>query len=138
VGAGIARKLNKDSMVSNFAKFGYAIIPLDIAGHIAHNLFHLLAEGKAVVYTAMEAAGQQVEAGSTALVSPPVIQLLQYGLIALGVLASLYVIFRIAKNHYGEHGRVRTWATVVPYATLIAVFGVINIMLFVLPMAMRM
>jgi polyferredoxin len=136
--AGIARRLNKDSMVSNFAKFGYAIIPLDIAGHIAHNLFHLLAEGKAVVYTAMEAAGQQVEAGSTSLVSMPVIQLLQYGLIALGALASLYVIFRIAKNHYGQAGRAMTWATAAPYAALIAVFGVINIVLFVLPMAMRM
>lgn len=30
------------------------------------------------------------------------------------------------------------WATVVPYAALIAVFGVINIALFVLTMAMRM
>jgi polyferredoxin len=147
--AAAARKFNKDTFVGNFAKFGYAIIPLDIAGHIAHNLFHLLAEGKAVVYTALETAGQQVEAGSTALVSTPVIQMLQYGLIFLGVLASLYTVFRISKNNY-QLGTVNSangtvvgskhvaWATVVPYAALIAVFGVINIVLFVLPMAMRM
>lgn len=131
----VARRLNGDSLTSNFAKFGYAIIPLDVAGHIAHNLFHLLAEGKAVVFTAMEFAGNQAQETSPALVSTSTIQILQYGLIGLGVLASLYTVFRIAKNHYGKG---RTWPTFVPYAALIAIFGAINVWLFILPMAMRM
>lgn len=29
----------------NFIRFGYAIIPLDSAGHLAHNLFHIITEG---------------------------------------------------------------------------------------------
>jgi hypothetical protein len=41
----------KEGTVKNFARFGYALIPLDLAGHLAHNLFHLLAEGKAVFFT---------------------------------------------------------------------------------------
>lgn len=131
----VARRLNGDSLTSNFAKFGYAIIPLDVAGHIAHNLFHLLAEGKAVVFTAMEFAGNQTHETSTALVSTSTIQILQYLLIGLGVLASLYTVLRIAKNHYGKG---RTWTTFVPYAALIAIFGAINVWLFILPMAMRM
>ncbi len=41
----------------NFARFGYAVIALDLAGHIAHNLFHLLSEGRSVLYTAINAFG---------------------------------------------------------------------------------
>ena len=44
----IAGKFNKINLVENFTRFGYAIIALDVAGHIAHNLFHLLAEGKSM------------------------------------------------------------------------------------------
>jgi hypothetical protein len=47
----IAKQANQASVVQNFAKFGYAIIALDVAGHIAHNLFHLLAEGGSVLIT---------------------------------------------------------------------------------------
>ena len=47
----VANKFNKDSILQNFTRFGYAIIVLDVAGHIAHNLFHLLAEGKSILYT---------------------------------------------------------------------------------------
>ena len=41
----------------NFARFGYAVIPLDLAGHMAHNLFHLLAESGSVVYNVAALAG---------------------------------------------------------------------------------
>jgi len=30
------------------ARFGCALIPVDVAAHLAHNLFHLLAEGGSV------------------------------------------------------------------------------------------
>lgn len=30
-----------EGFAKNFARFGYAVIPLDLAGHVAHNLFHL-------------------------------------------------------------------------------------------------
>lgn len=42
-----------------FAAFGYALIPLDVAGHIAHNLFHLLAEGKSIAVTALALVGRE-------------------------------------------------------------------------------
>lgn len=63
----VARRFNGDSISNNFARFGYAIIPLDIAGHMAHNLFHLLAEGKAVVFTALVLLGQPPSTDSMAL-----------------------------------------------------------------------
>jgi hypothetical protein len=131
----IASKFNKNSLVENFARFGYAIIALDVAGHIAHNLFHLLAEGKSIFYTAIALFGQEVHGASPALLGMNTIQLLQFGLIALGLVGSLYTTYRIAKT---SHSGRNIWGTFVPYAALIILLGVINFYLFVLPMAMRM
>lgn len=131
----IAGKLNKASLVENFARFGYAIIALDVAGHIAHNLFHLLAEGKSIFYTAIALFGKEIHAASPALVDMGTIQALQYGLIALGFLGSLYTAYRIAKSNHPDG---KAWITLVPYAVLVVVLTVMNIYLFMLPMAMRM
>jgi len=49
--AKIASRGNLENTVKNFARFGYTLIPLDVAAHVAHNLFHLLAEGNSVFYT---------------------------------------------------------------------------------------
>lgn len=133
--AGVARRFNDESVVLNLTKFGYAIIPLDIAGHIAHNLYHLLAEGKAVGFTALEMFGQQVDAAPAALLPLPAIQVMQYGLIVVGALASLYAVYAISQNHYGPR---RQRGALVSYAALVTVLLGINLWLFSLPMAMRM
>jgi polyferredoxin len=130
-----AAKLNKASFLDNFIRFGYAIIALDMAAHIAHNLFHLLAEGKSILYTGLALIGVETHAASTALVSMETIQILQFGLIGLGFIGSLYIVYRIAKsNHQG----VAVLATFTPYAILMVCLGVLNVILFTLPMAMRM
>jgi polyferredoxin len=130
-----AAKLNKASFVDNFTRFGYAIIALDMAAHIAHNLFHLLAEGKSILYTGLELFGIQSHGASTALVSMGVIQALQFGLLGLGFLGSLYIVYRIAKsNHQGK----LVWATFTPYAVLMVFLVLLNVILFTLPMSMRM
>ncbi|MDP3046484.1 MAG: 4Fe-4S binding protein, partial [Chloroflexota bacterium] len=130
-----ASRLNGDSLRQNFAKFGYAIIALDVAAHVAHNLFHLLAEGKSILYTAMALFGQEVHGASPAILDNATIQGLQYILVALGAIGSLYTAYRIAVNNYGQDkGRI----DFVPYAVLILVLAGVNIWLFMLPMAMRM
>ncbi|MFA4836905.1 MAG: 4Fe-4S binding protein [Dehalococcoidia bacterium] len=131
----VAGKINGDSLINNFTKFGYAIIPLDVAGHIAHNLFHLLAEGRSVFVTGMEFAGREVSDTSPGLVGDTTIQILQYMLIVLGVAASLYTAYRIARSNYPNS---KSWGTVRPYAVLIVLLGIANIVLFSLPMTMRM
>jgi len=131
----LAKKLNGDTLVQNFAKFGYAIIALDVAAHMAHNLFHLLAEGKAIIFTALAFVGQVVPEQSPALVDNATIQLLQFALITLGVVGSVYTAYRIARSNYAGG---KTWATLVPYAALIVVLGGVNVWLFLMPMAMRM
>lgn len=130
----IAKKFNGDSVKQNFARFGYAIIPLDLAAHIAHNLFHLLAEGKSVIFTFVELFGVNMH-GSTALLDNKTIQALQFILIGLGALGSIYTIYRISKHTYGNKNAIKT--TVV-YTILIVFLAVVNIILFALPMEMRM
>ncbi len=130
----IARKTNGQSLVKNFAVFGYAVIALDVAGHIAHNLFHLLAEGGTVYLTGAAFFGREVQNVSPALLDGLTIQILQYALIALGVAGSLYTAYRIARGNFPN----KTWSTLVPYGSLLLLLGVINIVLFSLPMAMRM
>ena len=130
-----AAKYNKASFVDNFTRFGYAIIAFDLAAHIAHNLFHLLAEGKSILYTGVAMFGVDSHDASPALAGMPVIQTLQFGLLGLGFLASLYSVYRIAEfNHEGEV----VWATFKPYALMMVSFGILNVVLFTLPMSMRM
>jgi hypothetical protein len=131
----VAGKFNKVSLIENFARFGYAIIALDMAAHIAHNLFHLLAEGKSIYYTAMGLFGMVFHDVSPAILVMGAIQFLQFGLLALGFVGSLYVAYRITKMNTTT-GNV--WGTFVPYAVLMVVLTVMNVVLFTLPMAMRM
>lgn len=131
-----AKKFNGDSIKQNFAKFGYALIPLDLAGHIAHNLFHLLAEGKSIGYTLIGLFGRAVPDASTAIFSDSTIQSLQYILIALGTFGSIYTAYKIAKSNYGS--KDKTSGTSIAYAALMVLLGIVNIVLFTLPMSMRM
>jgi len=130
-----AARLNKASIIENFTRFGYAIIALDVAGHIAHNLFHVLAEGKSVFFTTLGLFGQEVRDASPAIVGMETIQWLQYGLLVLGFIGSIYIAYRIAKTNYAGG---KMWATFVPYAALVIVLTAANVYLFMLPMAMRM
>ena len=127
---------NKRSTIENFARFGYALIPLDLAGHIAHNLFHLLAEGKSVIFTFMALFGMDTHGQSAAIVSNSTIQILQFALIALGTFGSIFAAYKIAKNNFAVEGK--TISSFIPFAVLSLILGAVNIYLFVLPMAMRM
>ncbi len=129
----IAGKFNGATVKENFTLFGYAVIPLDMAGHIAHNLFHLLAEGKSVVYTALGLFGIDSHGALAALVGDSTIQMLQYILIVIGTIGSIYVAYKLATSSKGN-----SLGTSFSYALLMIVFAVANIFLFSLPMVMRM
>ena len=133
--AKVAARRNLESTVKNFARFGYALIPLDVAAHVAHNLFHLLAEGRSVIYTVGALFGQQQE-GSAALVGNGTIQVLQFALLALGLAGSLYTAQRIAHRRYLTPARRRS--TLLPFTVLIGVLAALNVAMFLFPMAHRM
>jgi len=133
--AKVAARGNLESTVQNFARFGYALIPLDVAAHVAHNLFHLLAEGKSVFYTVGALFGQHQE-GSAALVGNGTIQVLQFALLALGLAGSVYTAQRIAHRRYLTPARRRS--TLVPFTVLIGILAALNVAMFLFPMAHRM
>jgi len=101
---------------------------------MAHNLFHLLAEGKSIYYTFMGLFGKHIE-GPTSFVSDPTIQIMQYVLVISGTLGSLYTAFRIAKKNYGTK---KALVVAMPYLVVILIFGVLNFLTFVVRMDMRM
>jgi hypothetical protein len=133
--AKVAARGNLEGTRQNFARFGYALIPLDVAAHVAHNLFHLLAEGKSVFHTVGALFGQQAT-GSAALVGNGTIQVLQFALLALGLIGSWYTVRRIAHRRYLTPARRRS--TLLPFMTLIGVLGALNVVMFLFPMAHRM
>jgi polyferredoxin len=130
----VSNRTGRRGVVATFTIFGYALIPLDLAGHVAHNLFHLLAEGKSIVYTALAMFGVESH-GSAAILDTPTIQVFQYLLIVAGVAGSVYTAYRISKSRAGESAGAPAW---LPIAALIVIFGVVNLILFYLPMDMRM
>lgn len=134
--ARLARFRTPETTWQNFARFGYALIPLDVAGHVAHNMFHFLGEGGAIVGTTGALVGIKAQEGSTALLPLMAIQALQFGLLAVGIGTSLYAVYRIARRRYQSPRNLR-W-TIVPFGAVVAVLAAINIGMFMLPMAHRM
>ena len=121
---GSAEKVKK-----NFIRFGYAIIPLDLAGHLAHNLFHILTEGKAIWYNTAAFFGMNVTRGDLAFASNSTVQLLQYIIIVIGMVGSGYTVYRI--------GNKGSFKKLMPYYLLMVILAVANIYLFSLPMMHR-
>lgn len=132
----LAARHNLESVATNFARFGYALIPLDVAAHLAHNLFHLLAEGRSVLYTVGDLFGGSGAHGSAAVLGAGTIQVLQYTLLAAGAGASLYAVRRITYGRYRAPQRRRT--TLAPYAAIVVGLAVLNTWMFALPMTHRM
>jgi ferredoxin len=118
-----------DKVKQNFVRFGYAIIPLDLAGHLAHNLFHILTEGKAIWYNSTALFGMNVTRGDLAFTQASTVQILQYIIIAIGTFGSVYTAYRI--------GNKGSFKALMPYYTLMILLAVINIYLFSLPMMHR-
>lgn len=118
-----------EKVKKNFIRFGYAIIPLDLAGHLAHNLFHIITEGKAIWYNTAGLFGLNVARGDLAFAPASSVQMLQYIIIVIGMIGSIYTAYRI--------GNKGSFKALMPYYTLMVILAVVNIYLFSLPMMHR-
>ncbi|MBI4150767.1 4Fe-4S binding protein [Candidatus Woesearchaeota archaeon] len=124
----------KSSTIDNFAAFGYAFIPIDVAGHIAHNLFHLISEGKSILGAFVGLVTGRVD-NFGAFAGTSVISGLQFGLIIAGGIGTLYVAYKIARAR--EQNAVLALKVLLPHALLLVVVFIVNILLFSMPMAHR-
>ncbi|MBI4146982.1 4Fe-4S binding protein [Candidatus Woesearchaeota archaeon] len=124
----------KGTTSSNFAAFGYAFIPIDVAGHLAHNLFHLFAEGKSII-----GAFIGLFTGSVTMTGPladtPIITGAQFALITAGGIGTLYVAYKIARAK--EASTKDAIRIVLPHSALLLLVFAVNIFLFITPMAHR-
>ncbi|MGF6953948.1 polyferredoxin [Neobacillus sp. B4I6] len=119
------------TLKKNFTRFGYAIIPLDLAGHLAHNLFHIFTEGKAVWFNSIRLFGVNSNPASLSLASTPTVQMIQYIVILIGLAGTCYVVYRMGK------GKKTAFKAMLPYYVLMTVLAITNIYLFSLPMMHR-
>lgn len=137
----VSSRFAKEDWRLNFSRFGYGLIPLNLATHIAHNLMHFLGEGKLIggAFTALflptasaaessspEAAGH----GASALIPMAYIQPLQFLVVAAGILLSFYVIKRISDR---DGQGLSSW----PHYLVAGLFGFVSFWLFSLPMLPR-
>lgn len=141
----VSSRLTGGELRRDFTIFGYALIPLDLAAHMAHNLFHLLGEGLAIPRSIVVSLGG-TWSGGTAILNTPTIQVLQYLVLGAGVGATVYASYRIARTTAPGRvagapgrgsGRVASLRALVPQLILIALLVVINVYMFAQPMAHR-
>ncbi|MEX2459693.1 MAG: hypothetical protein WD469_00090 [Paenibacillaceae bacterium] len=104
----VSKKWSSTTVKENFVRFGYAIIPSDLTGHLAHNLFHSLTEGRAIWFNTLSLFTSCIT-GALALTS---VQTLQYSIAILGLIGSSYAVYRVGNKgswtkllpYYGAHG----------------------------------
>ena len=130
----VASKHSKEGLWQTFARFGYAMIPLDLAGHLAHNLLHLFNEGGSLMITFQKLIGEMPMAMSMAILPMDVIKVMQYIFVAVGIFATWYCIRRISRNNQ----QTDSWQVRLPLNLLLVILGAINFILFYLPMMERM
>lgn len=112
---------------ATFTRFGYALIPLDIAAFVAHTQRDVLGEGRRLYVTLARLVGVHPASGSPALAAPAVIRIVQWTIIVAGTTAALYTTFRIARTLTSRR------APLVAISTLVILLGALNIVLFAFP-----
>jgi len=126
----VVSKDSTETTLSGFVRYGYALIPLGLGIHLAHNAKHFLGEGFFVIYTSVSLVGWNIT-GDLAILNMPTIQVIQYILSILGVLGAIYTTYKISLNNPNSK------ASILPYVILILMFGIIALWMYSIPMAAR-
>jgi hypothetical protein len=116
--------------MSSFNRYGYALIPLGLGIHLAHNAKHFLGEGFSVLYSSASLVGWNIT-GDLSILNMPTIQIIQYILSILGVLGAIYTAYKISTNNPNSK------SSVLPYIILILMFGILALWMYSIPMAAR-
>ena len=125
-----------------FVVFGYALIPIGLAMHLAHNLAHLLLEGGGIVPVVQRAVALHTPLSlgepdwqAAPLATAEVVALLQMTVLVGFFVLSLVAGHRLSLRAYPDVRRASR--AFVPLAVLSFVFTVAGIVLLNLPMGMR-
>lgn len=128
--ANLAVSRTRGAWSRNFALFGYAFIPLALAGHIAHNVSHLVTEAPRGVQTALSQVGLHLaivaQPGEQLAATRPMLPL-ALSILAIGVAGSFFVLWKLAKKE-GNRRAMFAQGAVLMIATSLFLW------LFLLPM----
>jgi hypothetical protein len=141
IAAWITRSVSrqKRSLLSIVARYAYALVPLGFGIWLAHYSFHFLTGVLTFIPVAQAAVAElggailgQPRWGLTGI-APNVVQLFEFGFIALGLLGSLLVSYSIAATE----DVVRPVRVFVPWAALSLLLAAAAFWLLLQPMEMR-
>ena len=124
-----------------FVRYAYALLPIALFYHLAHNLEHLLMEGPKVVALASDPFGWRWNLFGTLnwnvppLVSLDVLWIQQILLVLVGHVYSLWVAGRTSTHVFGD--RKRAFLSQVPLLLGMILFSVFSLWLLKQPMEMR-
>jgi polyferredoxin/YHS domain-containing protein len=141
---GVSRKLAGGADVSYkqyFVRYAYALLPIALFYHLAHNSEHLLMEGQKLVALASDPMGWGWDVlGTGVLTIPPLASLstlwgAQVLLVLIGHVYSLWVARRTAIGLFGE-GK-RAFRSQLPMLAAMVLFSLLSLWLLKQPMVMR-
>jgi len=132
----VSARLEGAASRSNFAAYGYAYLPLALAGHLGHNASHLLGEGARAIQVAIDQLGLPlvlfvIPEGD----APPMdsLNLTALSVMVLGIVGSLFVTWKIAGRRDGK----KRFLAASPHLVLVLVLAVLFLQMFLLPMNPR-
>ncbi|MBI2865304.1 MAG: 4Fe-4S binding protein [Chloroflexi bacterium] len=115
----VSGRLRGETAGVNLLRYAYALIPLGLMGHLAHNLNHILGEGKSLFQTLFRLL-RQPDYGAPAFVSAATVQILQFVLVFTGTAMALYVIWRLS-GPSEKSGKTTYRLAGLPHALLVLV-----------------
>ncbi|MEK7171395.1 MAG: 4Fe-4S binding protein [Patescibacteria group bacterium] len=126
----------KEKTMQNFARFGYAFVAVDLAGHLAHNFNHFFGEGKTVLAAfAGLFSGEVQQMIFSWLLNYGTVRVMQYIILTLGLIGTFFITYRIAKRT--AQTRRQLILTTAPHILLLVALIIFNFYIFSLPMTHR-
>jgi ferredoxin/isoprenylcysteine carboxyl methyltransferase (ICMT) family protein YpbQ len=125
-----------------FTKFAFAMLPVALFYHLAHNAMHLLMEGGHVIPMLSDPLGTGADYLGTAgmrighIMSEGALWWLQIGLILTGHIFGVLVAHRVARGLF-KHAKHATRA-LIPVTTVMVLVSIAGLTLMVLDMNMRL
>jgi ferredoxin len=111
----LAGTVSPPELKQNFSFSGYAVIPLALAGHLAHGLDRLLTWSRSVPFALAAMVGWFPGNNRAAWLPWPAVFWIEVAVLALGAAVSLYVGFRLAPRQ----ARRAPWAAYAPHCLLL-------------------
>lgn len=127
VAAKLASNYNGTSTRTNFARFGYALIPVVLAAHIGHTGREFLEKGRLIPFSIKSFFSSNAPVPeSTSLLGDGGILAVHLLLYGAGIWLSCYTAWRIARANYKQEKRM---GSMIPFVVPVAIFAGLNIAL---------